>query len=256
MAPRRRRGELTGTSLDNRSSGSDIVGGDAIVAGYQQQLIALGYLPEGSADGVSGPKTVAAVKAFQKDAGLTVDGKVGPNTLSALAKIVAAKSMGGGASSSFVDGSSSSVQTPIDAKLLSDMLGQATQMFPGGTSVAIPGMGPVTVPSVPGAQPPAAPPQVAPAPAPEADKIFGLPKNVAIGGGVALGLLALIGIYMMTKKDDSESKSEGSRRIVRYTDDEGQRWVMDEFENVFPAGVESASLAQRVRRLQAHPRHR
>jgi len=261
------------------ASGSDIVGGDVVVAAYQQQLIALGYLPQGSADGVSGKDTIAAVKAFQKDAGLVVDGVVGDKTRAALVAALAAKQTGGGATSSFVQSSSSSASSPLDQKLLADMLGQASQAFPAGTTVVIPGIGPVTVPGVPGATPGVMVPGVTPGatpggispggaspsgttpsapPPPPADKIFGLPKNIAIGGGVALGVLALLGIYMMMSKDKSESRSEGAKRPIQYTDESGQRWVMDEFDNVFPAGFESASLAQRARKhlLPSHPRHR
>jgi hypothetical protein len=39
------------------------------------------------ADGIKGPKTVAAIKKFQKDHGLVVDGIVGPKTLSFLQDI-------------------------------------------------------------------------------------------------------------------------------------------------------------------------
>jgi putative chitinase len=49
----------------------------------QRALIARGYDP-GAADGVWGPLTKEAVKAFQKDQGLTADGIVGPKTLAAL----------------------------------------------------------------------------------------------------------------------------------------------------------------------------
>ena len=55
------------------------------VAGQQAALVKLGYDP-GPADGVRGPKTVAAVVAFQLASKLTADGVVGPRTLAALAK--------------------------------------------------------------------------------------------------------------------------------------------------------------------------
>lgn len=42
----------------------------------QESLTALGYNP-GTADGIFGPKTEAAVRAFQSDQGITVDGIVG-----------------------------------------------------------------------------------------------------------------------------------------------------------------------------------
>ena len=49
----------------------------------QEMLISLGYL-DGSADGVFGPKTEAAVAAFQKDKGLDATGIVGEATYAAL----------------------------------------------------------------------------------------------------------------------------------------------------------------------------
>ena len=49
----------------------------------QRLLIAQGYLDD-VADGVAGPKTVAAIKAFQKDKGLEVDGICGGETFGCL----------------------------------------------------------------------------------------------------------------------------------------------------------------------------
>jgi len=46
----------------------------------QLKLIALGYLPEGSATGVFGGATNSAVLTFQSEYGLVVDGLVGPET--------------------------------------------------------------------------------------------------------------------------------------------------------------------------------
>ena len=49
----------------------------------QNALIAAGYdVGSTKADGVYGKNTEAAVKAYQKDNGLTVDGIAGKNTLS------------------------------------------------------------------------------------------------------------------------------------------------------------------------------
>lgn len=56
-------------------------GGD--VANLQQQLANLGY-NVGPIDGKFGPQTAAAVRAFQQDKGLSVDGIVGPQTTGAL----------------------------------------------------------------------------------------------------------------------------------------------------------------------------
>ena len=59
-------------------------GADPAVQKVQEQLKALGVDP-GPIDGRMGPKTVAGIKAFQQMAGITVDGKIGPNTTKALA---------------------------------------------------------------------------------------------------------------------------------------------------------------------------
>jgi peptidoglycan hydrolase-like protein with peptidoglycan-binding domain len=52
-------------------------GGD--VRQIQEILALTGHNP-GGADGVFGPKTQAAIEAFQAKAGLKIDGKIGPNT--------------------------------------------------------------------------------------------------------------------------------------------------------------------------------
>ena len=51
----------------------------------QQQLIKASYL-KGKADGIFGYQTQQALKAFQRDSGLAVDGVAGPQTLAALKK--------------------------------------------------------------------------------------------------------------------------------------------------------------------------
>lgn len=61
------------------------------VTEVQHALNQLGATPPLEVDGVAGPKTIAAVKSFQKQAGITVDGIVGPETDAALEH-----AMGGG----------------------------------------------------------------------------------------------------------------------------------------------------------------
>ena len=63
------------------------------VKSLQQKLIELGYL-SGSADGVYGNKTAAAVKAYQKAQKLTADGVAGSKTLSSLSSASAAANNG------------------------------------------------------------------------------------------------------------------------------------------------------------------
>ena len=54
----------------------------------QERLLKAGYqLPKYGADGDFGTETLKAVKAFQKDQGLVVDGKCGPKTWAALFKV-------------------------------------------------------------------------------------------------------------------------------------------------------------------------
>ena len=80
-APQTNEGTLTAptltTSLRRGSRGS-------VVKQVQTRLIQLGYLPAGSADGSFGPVTEKAVLAYQRKAGLKVDGIVGRMTIASL----------------------------------------------------------------------------------------------------------------------------------------------------------------------------
>lgn len=60
------------------------------VEALQRRLLVHGYDP-GKVDGIFGPRTLGAVKGFQKAKGLKVDGIVGPKTQAALAKAPTAK---------------------------------------------------------------------------------------------------------------------------------------------------------------------
>lgn len=84
--------KATWAALDQQSGG---IRGGAAVRGadqtklMQQALIGLGYL-DGTADGVSGPKTKEAVRKYQKDYGLAADGTAGADTMTSLKNTVTA----------------------------------------------------------------------------------------------------------------------------------------------------------------------
>ena len=81
------RGMVKMRTLRNGSAGMD-------VEDLQQRLNALGY-PCGVPDGLFGTKTLLAVKAFQSENGLTMDGVVGPATWAALDDAEAGKTTDG-----------------------------------------------------------------------------------------------------------------------------------------------------------------
>ncbi len=57
------------------------------VSDLQEDLGMLGF-DAGRVDGIFGPRTVAALEQFQRNAGLTVDGVCGPDTVTALRRVV------------------------------------------------------------------------------------------------------------------------------------------------------------------------
>ncbi|NPV92736.1 MAG: L,D-transpeptidase family protein [Firmicutes bacterium] len=72
---------ITGTVFTGRILTDGLVGTD--VREVQNRLNVLGYY-QGDIDGVFGPQTIEAVRAFQRDQGLSPDGQVGPRTYNAL----------------------------------------------------------------------------------------------------------------------------------------------------------------------------
>lgn len=81
----------------------------------QQRLIQWGYMT-GSADGVYGAQTQAAVKQFQRKYGLTADGRVGPATAAKMG--ITLTSSGSGASSSATSASIVSSDHRLLSKLV------------------------------------------------------------------------------------------------------------------------------------------
>ena len=112
---------------------------DPVVRAAQQQLAALGYY-RAAVDGLFGQQTAAATRAFQMaQSDMTVDGKLGPATLSALNRVFAATN--NGASSSLVGAvlaatagaASAGAAKPgseIDAGLFAALLGAVAGAMP------------------------------------------------------------------------------------------------------------------------------
>jgi peptidoglycan hydrolase-like protein with peptidoglycan-binding domain len=65
----------------------DLPPASLLITYVQIHLTVLGYF-DGGFDGIPGPVTVAAIREFQTDAGVTVDGEFGPETQGALATAV------------------------------------------------------------------------------------------------------------------------------------------------------------------------
>ena len=104
------------TVLEVGSKGSNVVK-------VQQKLIQFGYL-SGTADGLYGEKTRAAVLWFQRRNGLTQDGKVGPATAAALGVTLSSSSgsSSSSSSSSSTTASSSSTYVSSDHRLLAKLV--------------------------------------------------------------------------------------------------------------------------------------
>jgi peptidoglycan hydrolase-like protein with peptidoglycan-binding domain len=75
----------TSTAVLARGSGYGAAHGSALVRALQRRLAGVGYVP-GPIDGLYGPLTEGAVRAFQAARGLQVDGIAGPQTRAALSR--------------------------------------------------------------------------------------------------------------------------------------------------------------------------
>jgi len=106
------------------------------VKAWQGQLAALGFDP-GPVDGIAGPKTRAAVRAYQKSHDdLVVDGIVGPATLASLVRDVAARArlqqVGGVAIASVVLGGTAGAATEADPLVWAILPALAVLILLGG----------------------------------------------------------------------------------------------------------------------------
>jgi hypothetical protein len=79
----------SGTTVTTAASTDTTMGDSAAIETVQQDLNAVGCWA-GAVDGEDGPRTVAAIRQFQKAEGLTVDGELGTETMAALQKAATA----------------------------------------------------------------------------------------------------------------------------------------------------------------------
>jgi peptidoglycan hydrolase-like protein with peptidoglycan-binding domain len=104
------------------------------IGAIQKKLSDLGYDP-GPIDGIMGPLTRAAIRAFQAARGLAVDGIVGPQTAGALGVPVPASAQGGGATQGqgggkapqAASGSGGAATTPAGGEKKGDWLATASE---------------------------------------------------------------------------------------------------------------------------------
>lgn len=114
-------------TLQRGSSGPD-------VQALQQRLSDLGFDPNGT-DGNFGPGTEKAVRAFQEAKGLSVDGKVGPNTMAALQADTGGEAASGGGTFAAAEAGASAAAAPATSPLPNITPELVSKMFPG-TKVA------------------------------------------------------------------------------------------------------------------------
>ena len=82
--PAWKRGQTAQPVATAAAAPARIAGGDSTVRDIQAALAHSGYYG-GPVDGISGPKTQAAIRAYQKQHGLLVDGRPTPELLSHMA---------------------------------------------------------------------------------------------------------------------------------------------------------------------------
>jgi peptidoglycan hydrolase-like protein with peptidoglycan-binding domain len=85
---------------------------DDNIAAVQEALDVCGYKP-GKHDGMMGRRTRDAIRDFQKDAGVDVDGDVGPQTRAALSKKLSEVAVRAQHLSGFLQGGGQSVEDEL-----------------------------------------------------------------------------------------------------------------------------------------------
>lgn len=128
-------GGLTGGTTSTSTSTSLLRIGSSgnAVRELQLALASLGY-DVGPIDGIFGPKTDAAVRAFQADAGITVDGLVGPITRAALGDAQAGTAP---AEETTTDGRTSDGSSVRDGSLGRPSIGQPLGVLLGGETIRV-----------------------------------------------------------------------------------------------------------------------
>lgn len=144
-----------------------------IIKSAQIALNARGFGPL-VVDGLNGPKTIAAVKAFQSKNGLAVDGIIGPKTAAALAAPIKTDN------------------TPLAAVIsASHAATQNGVAYSNASPPALPTGTVAPLPAAPQGTVYAPPPQIVEIAAPAAPAQGGVPLPLLFAGAAALAILAM-----------------------------------------------------------------